>query len=87
MFNGGGELDIFRNVGLTPVFFGETIVGQKLPNLTYMLAFDDMSARDAAWRRFGQDPDWDVLKRDQQYADTVSAITDFILRPTGYSQI
>ena len=27
MFNAGGELDIFRRVGLTPVFFGESLVG------------------------------------------------------------
>ena len=87
MFNRGGEIPIFRRTGLRPVFFGEMLVGQNLPNLTYMLAFDDLRARDAAWSAFGQDPDWKKLSADPYYADTVSTISDVILRPTAYSQI
>lgn len=88
MFNDrGGEIAIFRKTGLTPVFFGETIVGQHMPNLTYMLTFPDMATRDAAWATFQSDPEWRQLAGDRYFADTVSAITDEILRPTGYSQI
>ncbi len=86
MFN-AGEVPIFRRAGLTPVFFGETVVGEKMPSLTYMLTFSDMAARDAAWARFGQDPDWKTLSADPQYRDNVSAISDIILQPTPYSQI
>ena len=32
-------------------------------------------------------PEWDKLKNDPQYKDTVSAITNIILKPTPYSQI
>jgi hypothetical protein len=86
MFN-AGEVPIFRRAGLTPVFFGETLVGANMPSLTYMLAFPDMTARDAAWGRFGQDPEWKTLSSDPQYQDNVSAITDIILQPTAYSQL
>ena len=86
MFN-AGEVPIFRRAGLTPVFFGETLIGANMPNLTYMLTFSDMSARDAAWARFGQDPEWKTLSADPQYRDNVSAISDIILQPTPYSQI
>ena len=86
MFN-AGEVPIFRRTGLTPVFFGETVVGANMPSLTYMLTFPDMSARDAAWASFGQDPDWKTLSADPQYRDNVSAISDIILQPTAYSQI
>lgn len=86
MFN-AGEVPIFRRTGLTPVFFGETVVGAKMPSLTYMLTFSDMSARDAAWGKFGQDPAWKTLSADPQYRDNVSAISDIILQPTAYSQI
>jgi hypothetical protein len=86
MFN-AGEVPIFRKTGLTPVFFGETVVGEKMPNLIYMLTFADMAARDAAWAAFGRDPDWRVLLADPQYRENVSAISDIILRPTPYSQI
>jgi hypothetical protein len=86
MFN-AGEVPIFRRAGLQPVFFGETVIGQNMPSLTYMLAFPDMTARDAAWAKFGQDPEWKTLSGDPQYRENVSAITDLILQPTGYSQI
>jgi NIPSNAP len=86
MFN-AGEVPIFRRAGLTPVFFGETVVGANMPSLTYMLTFSNISARDAAWAKFGQDPEWKALSGDPQYRDNVSAITDIILQPTTYSQI
>ena len=87
MFNEGGEIAIFRRTGLTPVFFGETLFGPAMPNLTYMLAFDNMVTRDAAWQRFIDDPAWHALRDDPQYADTVSNISDIILRPAPFSQI
>ena len=86
MFN-AGEIPIFRRAGLTPVFFGETVIGAKMPSLTYMLAFADMSARDAAWSSFSKDPDWKKLSGDPQYQDNVSAISDIILRPMAFSQL
>src|SRR6266851_1061342 len=47
MFN-DAEIGIFRRLGMKPVFFGETIVGSNMPNLTYMLAFDSLSHRESA---------------------------------------
>jgi hypothetical protein len=86
MFN-AGEVPIFRRAGLTPIFFGETLIGPKTPSLTYMLTFSDISARDKAWTSFGKDPEWKALSADPQYRDNVSAISDIILQPTAYSQI
>ncbi|HET7187650.1 MAG TPA: NIPSNAP family protein [Gemmatimonadaceae bacterium] len=86
MFN-AGEVPIFRRAGLTPVFFGETVIGAKMPSLTYMVTMRDMAARDAAWSAFGKDPEWKTLSGDPQYRDNVSAISDIILQPTSYSQI
>ena len=87
MFNEGGEIAIFKKTGLNPVFFGETIIGRQQPNLTYMLAFEDMADRDKRWQAFGSHPDWQKLRQDPAYRDTVSNITDIILRPTNYSQV
>jgi hypothetical protein len=86
MFN-AGEIPIFRRAGLTPVFFGETLVGAKMPSLTYMLTFSDMAARDRAWSAFSRDAEWKTLSNDPQYRDNVSAISDIILQPTSYSQL
>lgn len=87
MFNEGGEIAIFRRVGLNPVFFGQALVGSKLPNLTYMVGFDDDKAREAAWNAFRADPEWKKLSGDPAYKDTVSNITNLVLRPVDGSQI
>jgi hypothetical protein len=88
MFN-KGELAIFRRVGLTPVFFGETLIGSALPNLTYLLVFPDDAGRAAGWSRFGNDPEWKKLRAIPEYADKeiVSRITNKILSPTAFSEI
>jgi hypothetical protein len=87
MFNEGGEIDIFRRTGLNPVFFGETLVGTRFPNLTYMLGFDDMEAKLAGWKAFTSHPDWKDCRSRPEYADTVSNITNIMLRPVAGSQI
>ena len=51
MFN-EGEIAIFRRTGLRPVFFGETLIGSRLPNLTYMLTFDNVEQREKNWSAF-----------------------------------
>src|SRR5688572_6637904 len=75
-----GEIAIFRKTGLTPVFFGETLIGQRQPNLTYMLVYDDMAARDKAWSTFVSDPDWKALSSMPEYSDAaiVTAISNVL---------
>jgi len=89
VFNDEGEIDIFKSVGLTPVFFGETLIGALRPNLTYMLTYDDMAAHDRNWKKFGGDPRWQKIKAVPAYADAqiVSHITAVFLLPTAYSQV
>jgi hypothetical protein len=89
MFSRMGEIDIFRRTGLHPVFFAETVIGPRLPSLSYLLAFPDMAAREKAWAAFRADPDWQKLKATPGYLDAeiVSNITGLLLRPTAYSQI
>ncbi len=87
MFNEGGEIAIFKKTGLSPVFFGQTLIGPQMPNLHYMLTFDDLAHRDKQWDVFRAHPDWQALKAKPEYKDTVSNITDLILKPTAYSQI
>ncbi len=88
MFN-IGELAIFKRCGLNAVFFGETIVGPLMPNLTYMLAFKDTAAKDQAWNTFRGDPDWAKLKATPGFTDKeiVSRITNILLVPAPFSQI
>jgi hypothetical protein len=89
MFNEKGEIDIFKRVGLTPVFFGETLIGEMRPNLTYMLTFDDMDEHDRNWKAFGDDAQWKQISKIPEYADSkiVSRITRTFLVPSPVSQI
>ncbi len=87
MFNTGGEIDLFRLVGLKPVFFGESIIGSKMPNLTYMVGFDDADSQKKAWDTFINHPKWKNMSSDPYYKDTVSNITNLVLRPSTSSQI
>jgi hypothetical protein len=88
MFN-SGEFDIFRKAGFWEVFYGDTLVGTRMPSLTYMLSFPDLSELNAKWKAFGSDPDWKKLSNSPRYAfeSIVSNITNLILNPASYSQI
>ncbi|HEY4110239.1 NIPSNAP family protein, partial [Puia sp.] len=89
MFNDAGEIDIFKRVGARPVFFGEALIGQYRPNLTYMLTFDDMADHDARWKAFGSDPDWKTISKKPEYSDArlISKITRIFLTPAAFSQV
>lgn len=88
MFN-HGEIEIFKRVGLTPMFFGETILGAAMPNLTYLLVFPDEPTRTNAWNTFRSDPEWLKLRAIPEYADReiVSKITNRVLQPAPYSEL
>ncbi|WP_423149330.1 NIPSNAP family protein [Rubrolithibacter danxiaensis] len=89
MFNTAGEISIFKRTGLTPVFFGETLIGPQRPNLTYMITFDDMDEHDRNWKQFGSDPEWKKISSMPEYADAkiISHINATFLKPVEFSQI
>ena len=84
-----GESEIFNKAGVEQVFYSDTLVGARLPNLTYMLAFDSMADRDKKWAAFRASDEWKALSTSPRYAfeAIVSNINNFILTPTPYSQI
>jgi len=86
MFN-SGEIDVMREVGLAPVFYGQALIGANLPHLTYMLSAENQDEHKKHWSAFGKHPVWNKMKDDPQYADTVSKITNWMVAPTAYSQI
>ncbi len=84
-----GEFDIFKAAGFNLVFFGDTIVGPRMPNLTYMLSMPDAAAMDTHWEAFRTNPDWKKLSSDPKYAfeAIVSNISNYVLSPLAASQI
>jgi hypothetical protein len=84
-----GEFAIFERAGFWSVFYGDALIGPRLPKLTYMVSFPDLSELDAKWKAFFGDPEWKKLSTSPKftYEAIVSNITNLILRPTSYSQI
>jgi hypothetical protein len=89
MFSEMGEIEIFKRVGLTPVFFSRTLAGPRMPSLVYMLVHEDMAGREKSWDNFRNDPEWKKLSSTPGFsdADIVTNITTIFLRPAAYSQI
>lgn len=84
-----GEADIFAKNGFEQIFYSETLIGPRLPSLTYMLCFDSLATRDKQWGAFRASDDWKSYSTQPKYAfePIVSNITNLILTPTAYSQI
>jgi hypothetical protein len=86
MFN-SGEIDLMREVGLCPVFFGRVVAGPRMPDMVYMISGENAEAHEKHWKAFGESPVWKKLIEDAQYADNVSNITSVFLKRTSASQI
>lgn len=86
MFN-SGEIQVMRETGLAPVFYGQSLIGPNLPHLIYMLSAENQDAHKQHWDAFGKHEVWNRMKNDPKYADTVSNIKNYFLVPAAYSQI
>lgn len=84
-----GEFDFFRKAGFWQVFFGDKLVGERLPNLTYMLSYPSVADMKSLWSAFSNDPDWKKLSASPRYSfeSIVTNIDSLILNPASYSQI
>lgn len=87
MFNKGGEVEIFKNLGFNAVFYGEVIAGARMPNLMYMTTHAGMEARNSNWKNFSNDAAWKKLKDLPEYQDNVSRIEINYLKAMPYSDL
>jgi hypothetical protein len=83
------EVKILTRAGSQPILFGTTAIGSDNPNLTWMMAFEDMAARERFGTAFNADPDW--IKLRQQSLDRYGQIPSIrrltLYRAAGYSPI
>jgi hypothetical protein len=88
MFN-SGEIGIFQRLGMRPVFIGESVIGPRQPNITYMLSFDSLAKREKHWQAFSNDPEWKKLSAPPELKDAqiVANISNTILRPLPFSPL
>ena len=87
MFN-SAEIALQAQLNMGAVFYGDTIAGSEMPNLTYMLSFDNLADREKKFQAFTDSVGWKALLSDPRYPqEIVATVTNLILTPTSYSQI
>lgn len=85
----GPEIKIFHRVGVHPILYSTTIFGANMPNLTYVIPFDNLAAREKAWAAFGADPEWQKVRAEsiEKHGQITSVIQISLYRATPYSPI
>lgn len=85
----GPEIKIFHRVGVHPLFYSSTVFGQNRPNLTYLIPFDSLAAREKAWNAFGADEEWlKVRKESIDRSGQISSVIQMSLyRGMSYSPV
>lgn len=86
MFN-KGEIDLFDQVGINSVFYGEILAGSRMPALLYLTWYKDEETRSKAWKQFGSHPDWKKMSALPEYAYTATNNQSILLSPLPYSQL
>ena len=85
MFN-DEEIDLFDEVGIHSVCYGEILAGTHQPALIYLTWHQDEATRNNAWSAFSSHPDWARMKNDPQYKNTATNNIVKLLSPMPYSQ-
>jgi len=86
MFNAANEIGLFESLGFNAAFYSAAITGAHMPNLVYMICFDNMASHDAHWKTFRDSPKWKEMTALPAYkAKNVSHIDSYLLHPAAYS--
>lgn len=85
----GPEIKIFHRVGVRPLLYSSTVIGPNMPNLTYLIPFDDLAAREKAWNAFGADEEWIKVRKESidKHGQIANVIQLALYRATAYSPI
>jgi len=85
----GPEIKIFHRSGVHPLFYSSTVVGANMPNLTYLIPFDSLAAREQAWAAFGADPEWAKVRQEsvEKYGQISNIIGISLYRATAWSPV
>jgi hypothetical protein len=85
----GPVAKLFKVHGIEPLFYSTTRVGPNMPNITYMIPWDSLAAREKAWDAFGADPEWVKARKDSiDKSGQIVTMNDIeIYRATAYSPV
>ena len=89
MFNAGDEVGLFKRLNFNALFYSSVIAGPKMPNLMYMISFENMADHDEHWKQFVNDWQWKKISTMPEYENKVSVshIDSILMHPTDYSDL
>ncbi|RJG03283.1 NIPSNAP family protein [Noviherbaspirillum sedimenti] len=81
-------LRLFEKHGFRPVGFFVTEFGPSRPELMYMLKWDSLDQRMAAWTAFRNDPEWHEARiASESDGMLVDMMSNEIMIPTAFSPL
>jgi hypothetical protein len=80
---------IFHRVGVKPILYANALTGDRLPNLTYLTPFENLTAREKAWTAFTADAEWQKLRMEsaEKYGQISTVMHISLWRPAAYSPV
>ena len=85
MFN-TEEIDLFDQIGINSVCYGEIMAGSHMPALIYLTWHKDEDTRNEVWKQFSANPEWIAIKKKPEYSNTAIKNQIILLSPLIYSQ-
>jgi hypothetical protein len=81
-------LPLFARHGISPVGFWTCYIGPSANTLRYILAWNDLGAREEIWNGFASDPDWLAVRAEtEKDGPLIERAENLILAPTAYSAL
>jgi hypothetical protein len=79
-------LRLFERHGIVSVGYWVTYIGPSANTLTYILAWNDLAARQQRWDAFQSDPEWLAAKAESERdGPLLMQVQSIIMKPTEYS--
>ena len=79
---------LFERHGMTNVGYWVNAIGGRSDELWYILGYDDLAGRQAAWAAFAADPEWHrVAAESEADGPIVHHVENRMLAPTDFSPL
>jgi hypothetical protein len=81
-------LDAWARYGIRQVGFWTTLIGRSTSDLTYLLAWESLAAREEKWAAFEADAAWNAgMRQFLEGGPLITSLESQLLTPTSFSAL
>lgn len=81
-----GTLRVFERLGIRPLGFWTTFVGECEQEIMYLLAWEDLAEKERVWKTLQADPEWLAIRAEtERDGPIVVTAKSTLLVPTKFS--